>query len=58
MSALYALGVNNVLVKINNSEVPILDGSAKLFVEGIQKVGLERSKSSFKIHSTPKAYSL
>ena len=57
MSTLYALGVNNVLVKINNSEVPILDGSAKLFVEGIQG-RIERSKSSFKIHSTSKAYSL
>ena len=41
MSALYALGVNNVLIKMDSSEVPILDGSAKYFVEEIQKVGLK-----------------
>ena len=41
MSALYAKGVNNVLVKINNSEIPILDGSSRYFVEEIQKVGLK-----------------
>ena len=41
MSALYALGVNNVLIKLDSSEVPILDGSAKYFVEEIQKVGLK-----------------
>ena len=41
MSALYALGVNNVLIKMDSSEVPILDGSAKCFVEKIQKVGLK-----------------
>ena len=54
MSALYALGVNNVLVKINNSEVPILDGSAKLFVEGIQKVGLKDQKAPLKFIQLPK----
>ena len=54
MSALYALGVNNVLVKINNSEVPILDGSAKLFVEGIQKVGLKDQKVPLKFIHLPK----
>ena len=41
MSALYAMGVNNVLVKINNPEIPILDGSSRFFVEEIQKVGLK-----------------
>ena len=49
MSALYALGVNNVLIKMNSSEVPILDGSAKLFVEGIQKVGLKDQNAPLKI---------
>ncbi len=54
MSALYALGVNNVLVKMNNSEVPILDGSAKLFVKEIQKVGLKEQNASLKIIQLPK----
>ena len=37
MGALYGLGIDNVLVEIDNHEVPILDGSAKIFVEAITK---------------------
>ena len=33
MGALFTLGVDNALVEINNEEVPIMDGSAKDFVE-------------------------
>lgn len=40
MSALYGLGVDNVLVEIDGPEVPILDGSAAPFVAGIDRVGL------------------
>ena len=32
MGALFGMGVDNVLIEINNEEVPILDGSAKIFV--------------------------
>ena len=32
MCALFGLGIDNVLVEIDNEEVPILDGSAKLFI--------------------------
>jgi UDP-3-O-[3-hydroxymyristoyl] N-acetylglucosamine deacetylase/3-hydroxyacyl-[acyl-carrier-protein] dehydratase len=35
LSALYAAGIDNCLIEINASEVPILDGSAKYFVEKI-----------------------
>ena len=35
MGALYGLGIDNALVEIDNQEVPILDGSAKLFIEEI-----------------------
>ena len=31
MGALLGLGIDNVIVEINNEEVPILDGSAKKF---------------------------
>lgn len=41
MSALYALGVNNCLIEVNGPEMPILDGSAKPFVQAIQRVGLQ-----------------
>ncbi|MDR3652549.1 MAG: bifunctional UDP-3-O-[3-hydroxymyristoyl] N-acetylglucosamine deacetylase/3-hydroxyacyl-ACP dehydratase [Paludibacter sp.] len=41
LSALYALGVDNCLLEVNAPEFPILDGSAKYFVEGIQNAGIE-----------------
>ena len=40
MGALYGLGIDNALVEIDNQEVPILDGSAKLFIEEILKAGI------------------
>lgn len=40
MSALFGLGVDNALIEIDGPELPILDGSAKLFVEAIDAVGL------------------
>ena len=41
LSALYALGIDNCMLEVNAPEFPILDGSAKYFVEGIQHVGIE-----------------
>ena len=41
MAALYAAGIDNVLVEVDGPEVPILDGSAMPLVEGIESVGLE-----------------
>ena len=49
MGALYGLGNDNVLVEINNQEVPILDGSAILFVEAISKVGIKSSDTPIKV---------
>ena len=49
MGALYGLGIDNVLIEIDNQEVPILDGSAKLFVEAISKVGIKKSEAPIKI---------
>ena len=49
MGALYGLGVDNALIEINNQEVPILDGSAKLFVEAISEVGIKSSETPIKI---------
>ena len=40
LSALTGLGVDNVLVDIDSAEVPILDGSAKPYVEAIAPDGL------------------
>ena len=49
MGALYGMGIDNILVEMDNEEVPILDGSAKIFVEEINKVGIETSEVPIKI---------
>jgi len=49
MGALYGLGIDNALVEIDNQEVPILDGSAKLFIEAISKAGIRNSEAPIKI---------
>lgn len=45
LSALYASGIDNCLIKINAPEMPILDGSAKFYVEAIERVGLEEQQA-------------
>ena len=40
MGALFGLGIDNALIEIDNEEVPILDGSAKEFIEKIINTGV------------------
>ena len=49
MGALFTLGVDNALVEINNEEVPIMDGSAKDFVEKILNADFVISDKPIKI---------
>jgi len=49
MGALFGLGIDNVLVEIDNEEVPILDGSAKQFMQSLLSSGLEASNEPIKI---------
>ncbi len=49
MGALFGLGIDNALIEIDNEEVPILDGSAKEFVDEIINVGLKASNAPIKI---------
>ena len=49
MGALYGLGIDNAIIEIDNQEVPILDGSAKDFVEEISKTGIRNSEAPIKI---------
>ena len=49
MCALFGLGIDNALIEIDNEEVPILDGSAKKFIEKILSVGIQNSDSPIKI---------
>lgn len=45
MAALYAMGVDNVLVRVNGPEVPILDGSAIIYCDKIEEAGLEEQNA-------------
>ncbi len=49
MAALYGLGIDNAEIDINAQEVPILDGSAKIFVDKILEVGIKNSDVPIKI---------
>jgi UDP-3-O-[3-hydroxymyristoyl] N-acetylglucosamine deacetylase len=48
LAALYITGIDNALIEVNASEVPIMDGSSKEFVETILKVGVKEQKTKRK----------
>ena len=48
MGALFGLGIDNALIEINNEEVPILDGSAKIFIDKIISTGIKVSDYQLK----------
>ena len=58
MGALFGLGIDNALIEIDNDEVPILDGSAKQFIEKIIESGLKVSEAPIKIIKIKKKYHL
>lgn len=41
MAAFSAMGLDNVVVEIDGSEVPIMDGSARIFIAAIEEAGIE-----------------
>lgn len=45
MAALYASRIDNVLIKLDGPEMPIMDGSAIMFVKKIQDVGLKEQNA-------------
>ena len=49
MGAFYGVGIDNAIVELDSQEVPIMDGSAKIFIEHINKVGLRLSDQPIKI---------
>ena len=42
MAAFFGEGIDNALVEVDASEIPILDGSASDFVEAIRAVGIKK----------------
>ena len=45
LSALYAMGVDNCLIEVDGPEMPILDGSAKYYIQAIEKVSLQEQEA-------------
>jgi len=48
LSAFIGMGIDNAIVELDNLELPILDGSAKPFVEMIQKAGIRKQRRARK----------
>ena len=48
LAALYISGIDNAIVEIDNEEVPIMDGSAKIFLENLSKVELNNQSKKRK----------
>jgi UDP-3-O-[3-hydroxymyristoyl] N-acetylglucosamine deacetylase len=48
LSAFIGMGIDNAIVELDNLELPILDGSARPFVEMIQKAGIRRQRRARK----------
>ena len=49
MAALCGLGIDNLLIEINSEELPVMDGSAKNFVDAINNVGFKISDQPIRI---------
>jgi len=45
LAALYGMEIDNALIKIDGPEIPIMDGSSWLFIQAIEKVGLQEQDS-------------
>ena len=49
MAALCGLGIDNLLIELNSEELPIMDGSAKNFVEEIENIGFNISDQPIRV---------
>lgn len=41
MAAIYALGLDNLLIEVQGAEMPIMDGSSAPFIEAIEQTGIK-----------------
>ncbi len=58
MGALYGVGIDNAVIEIDTQEVPIMDGSAKVFVDSIKTAGINFSDQPIKIIKINKEVSI
>ena len=48
LAAAVGLGIDNLLIEIDASEPPIMDGSSKFFIEALEKAGIEKQDADVK----------
>ncbi len=51
MAAMVGMGIDNALIELDGPEVPILDGSSKLFIEAIESVGVQEQEAKRIVYS-------
>jgi UDP-3-O-[3-hydroxymyristoyl] N-acetylglucosamine deacetylase/3-hydroxyacyl-[acyl-carrier-protein] dehydratase len=57
-SGLVGCDLNNVIIELNTSELPIMDGSSKYFVEALEKAGIEEQNTKRNIYVVKEIISL
>ena len=57
MAALFGLGIDNAIIEVDNCEIPILDGSSKIFIQKIKSAGIKESDIPIKVISINKKIS-
>jgi len=50
MAAFYACGIDNAIVEVEGGEIPVLDGSAQVFIDAIDNAGVKQQSHSKVIH--------
>lgn len=50
LAAFYACGIDNAIVEVDGSEIPVMDGSAQRFIEAIEDTGINRQDYSRIVH--------
>jgi UDP-3-O-[3-hydroxymyristoyl] N-acetylglucosamine deacetylase/3-hydroxyacyl-[acyl-carrier-protein] dehydratase len=50
LAALTGCDLDNVIIELNASELPIMDGSSKYFVEAIEKAGIEEQEAKRNVY--------
>jgi UDP-3-O-[3-hydroxymyristoyl] N-acetylglucosamine deacetylase/3-hydroxyacyl-[acyl-carrier-protein] dehydratase len=43
LAAVFALSISNLIIEVNGPELPILDGSSKIFIETLEKAGIKQA---------------
>lgn len=56
MAAFYACGIDNALVEVNGTEIPILDGSSKLFIDKINLAGVEQQSAKRRVYKVTQPF--